>query len=324
MSIMEKKTSLSAQAVEAFLKERITHEIKNVRPMQEGEVSQAFSFEWDKSYVIRINRSIVGFQKDAYAYKRFHSDRIPIPEVIQIGHIDEQHAFCITERIPGLTLQDVDHKTIKQLLQPTANIWFALQEYDLSHTSGYGDFDADGRGQYPTWRAYLLSILNIASSYRGHAESPIDQTLLNDIIAIFTSFIQHCPEERHLVHGDFGSNNILADGNHITAVLDWDCAKYGDPLFDVATAYFWSTWLDCMAAQATYYETHLAQLPRYRERLLCYQLHIGLSEIFDNILHHDWQMTQWAIRRCAGIANNSLPHPNVYISNHWSEYIIET
>jgi hygromycin-B 4-O-kinase len=131
---MEKKTNLSVQTMEAFLRERVAYEIKGVRPMQEGEVSQAFSFEWDKGYVIRINRSIEGFQKDAYAYKHFHSGGIPIPKIIQIGHIDEQHAFCITERIPGLTLQDVGHETIQQLLQPITNTWFALQKYDLSHT----------------------------------------------------------------------------------------------------------------------------------------------------------------------------------------------
>jgi len=275
--------------------------------MQEGKVSQAFSFECDTGYVIRVNRSIASFQKDAYAYKHFHSDRIPIPQVIQLGHIDEQHAFCITEHTPGLTLQDVDHKAIKQLLQPTIEVWFALQEYDLSHTSGYGNFDVDGRGQYATWRAYLFSILNTASFYQDHA----DQPLLNDIIAIFTSSIQYCPEEHYLVHGDFGSNNVLTDGTRIMAVLDWDCAKYGDPLFDVATAYFWSTWLDCMAAQAQYYEMHLKYLPNYIERLLCYQLHIGLSEIFDNILHRNWQMAQWTIKRSVEIINSSLPHLNV-------------
>ncbi|GHO95510.1 hypothetical protein KSF_055580 [Reticulibacter mediterranei] len=280
--------------------------------MQEGEVSQAFSFALGETgYVIRVNRSIEGFQKDVYAYKNFHSDRIPIPEVIQPGHIDERHAFCISEYVPGLTLQDVDHKAIQQLVQPTADIWSALQEYGLSHTSGYGNFDADGRGQYATWREYLLSILNTASFYQDHAKGHIDQASLNDIIAIFTSFIQYCPEERHLVHGDFGSNNILTDGTRITAVLDWDCAKFGDPLFDVATAYFWSTWLDCMAAQATYYEAHLTHLSNYRERLLCYQLRIGLSEVYDNILHHDWQMAQWALQRSVEVINNSLPHPSV-------------
>lgn len=311
MSVMERKTKLSVQTVEAFLRERFAHGIKNVHPMQEGEVSQAFSFEWDKGYVIRVNRFIAGFQKDAYAYLHFRSDRIPIPEVIQIGHINEQHAFCITRRVSGLTLQDVNHKTIQQLLQPTTDVWFALQEYDLSPSSSYGDFDANGQGKYATWREYLLSILNTAPSYQGLAKNHIDQALLNDIIAIFTSFVQYCPEVHHLVHGDFGSNNILTDGTRITAILDWDCAKYGDPLFDVATAYFWSTWLGCMAAQAAYYETHLKHLPNYRERLLCYQLHIGLSEIFDNILHHNWQMVQWIIRRSVEVINNSQRHPNV-------------
>jgi len=304
----KKKTELTHKEVETFLREHFTSETKNVRPMIEGEDSQAFSFVWGGTgYVIRINKAIEGFQKDAYAYHHFHSARIPIPKVIQIGHIDGQHAFCVTEYVPGITLQDLDSSTLNHLLQPTTDTWLALRDCDLSHTTGSGDFDADGHGLYSTWHHYLLSILDTSSYDWDYVAHYVDRTLLKELITIFASLVQYCPEERHLVHGDFGSNNILTNGHCITAVLDWDCAKYGDPLFDIATAYFWSSWLNCMAEQAAYYEAHISNTTDYRERLLCYQLHIGLMEIHDNVVHQNWRMAQWAMNRSASIANISFP-----------------
>ena len=38
---------------------------------------------------------------------------------------------------------------------------------------------------------------------------------------------------------------MITDGTRITAVLDWDAAGCGDPLYDVGTALFWRTWLRC-------------------------------------------------------------------------------
>ena len=108
----------------------------------------------------------------------------------------------------------------------------------------------------------------------------------------------YCPEERKLVHGDFGSNNVLADGRQITAVIDWDNALYGDPLYDVAGAYFWSTWLMCMEKSARYWDTTLASLPSYRDRIQCYQLNVGLREIYDNACDGDVEMLAWLHVRC--------------------------
>jgi hygromycin-B 4-O-kinase len=300
----KKKTELTLQDVETFLQQQFSGETTTLRPMIEGEESQAFSFErGGNGYVLRINKAIEGFQKDAYAYHQFHSARIPIPKVIQIGRIDERHAFCISERISGITLQDLDSATLNYLLPPTMKIWIALQDLDLSYTVGAGDFDTNGNGRYATWQHYLLSVLDPSFYDWDYVSHYLDRTLLKDLMTVFTSLVQHCPEERHLVHGDFGSNNILTDGHRITAVLDWDCAKYGDPLFDIATAYFWSSWLECMAVQTAYYEAHISNTPDYRERLLCYQLHIGLMEIYDNVVHQDWEMAKWVMKRCAHIAN---------------------
>jgi hygromycin-B 4-O-kinase len=300
----KKKTELTQEQVKAFLQRQFVGKTENVQQIVEGEESQAFSYErGGKAYILRINQGSAGFQKDAYAAQHFHSQKLPIPRVIQVGYIDDHHAFCVAEKRPGFTLQDADPQMIRQLLEPTLQVWRALKGCDLHNTIGFGDFDADGQGTCATWQEFLLSIFD-APVYDWDRVIPfMDQAVYKHLTTIFTSLAKSCPEERSLIHGDFGSNNVLTDGQIITAVLDWENAKYGDPLFDIATAYFWSPWLDCMDVQATYYETLLSTLPGYHERLLCYQLRIGLDEIYDTIIHQNWEMAQWAIKRSMKVAH---------------------
>src|SRR5258708_34220361 len=129
LDMSKKKTELTLREVKRFLHEQFAVEAGNVRHLIEGEVSQAFSFECGEiGYVIRIGKAIEGFKKDAYAYNHFRSERLPIPRVIKIGYIDEQHIFCIAEKRPGITLQHVDSEIMKHLLQPTPQVWRARRD----------------------------------------------------------------------------------------------------------------------------------------------------------------------------------------------------
>lgn len=51
-------------------------------------------------------------------------------------------------------------------------------------------------------------------------------------------FRANAPEvpETTLVHGDFRVGNTLVDGDDLTAVLDWELARVGDPLYDLGYA----------------------------------------------------------------------------------------
>jgi hygromycin-B 4-O-kinase len=94
------------------------------------------------------------------------------------------------------------------------------------------------------------------------------------------------------------SNNVLTDGRRITGVVDWSEASIGDPLYDVANIFFWSTWLDSMHEQAHYFETHLADVAKLSDRLLCYQLRIGLAEIYQNAIERKTDALAWSTSRC--------------------------
>lgn len=301
----KRKTQLTQAQVNGFLQRQLAGEPICVQPLVEGEESQAFSYVWNgREYVLRINRTMVGFQKDVYAATHFHCENLPIPQVIQIGQIDENHAFCVTEKLPGITLQDVDLQTLRRLREPTFEIWRALNKCDLGTATGFGDFDSQGQGHYTTWQEFLLSLFSSTSYDWTPVIQFVGPTAYQYFVDLFAALVPICPVERFLIHGDFGANNVLTDGHMITAVLDWENAMYGDPLFDIAIAHFWSPWLDCMSIQAAYYDMHLSSWTDYQKRLLCYQLWIGLNEIHDQVTHHDWQNAQWVAERCTEIINH--------------------
>ena len=296
------KTTLPPATLQAFLRDTVGA-ITELSPMTEGEESQAFSFRADgNAYVVRINRTLAGVRQDARAARHFASDMLPIPAVVQLGRIDAAHAFCIAEKAAGITLQDADEGAIGRALGPLTESWRAIGAIDLAGSSGYGAIADDGNAPFESWSAYLLSIMDTDSDPWCHAAG-VDRRLLRALSEEFRSLVPLCPAERALVHGDFGGNNVLidADTGAITAVLDWECALYGDPLFDIAGAYFWRPWLRCMERAAEYWDTALGALPRYRERIACYQLRIGLSEIRANALDNDGAMVDWLQRRCRDV-----------------------
>lgn len=55
-----------------------------------------------------------------------------------------------------------------------------------------------------------------------------------DTTASDFSFLRTDGDGRALLHGDFWPGNILWQGEHLSAVIDWEDALLGDPLLDVA------------------------------------------------------------------------------------------
>jgi hygromycin-B 4-O-kinase len=268
----------------------------------QGEDSQTYGVEAaGQSYVVRINRSDEGFRKDRYVHERFSSPRLPIPRVVAIGPIGDGLHFCLTERASGSTIEDQAPSEVSRLVEPLFAAWTELARCDIDDSSGYGWFDDNGTAFSESWRSYLRSE---ADGWEGLREGGAELTGRDpgDLLDLYRSLIDSCPEERGLVHGDFGSNNVMVAGDRVTAVLDWDHAMYGDPLFDVATARFWATWLDCMAQQIKLFDERLSHLPNYQERVLCYALYAGFHSFLEGGEHRDDVAARWCEARCRELA----------------------
>jgi hygromycin-B 4-O-kinase len=268
--------------------------------------SQAFRFAIGKEwFVIRIGRSLRGFEKDRWAATTV-GKRVPVPDVVAIGTLESRLAYCVTDWAPGQTLEDLPPANVGGLAGAVATAWQRLSETDVTSIDGFGDFNPAGSAPEASWRDVLTRTRNEVGRDLGLA-APQYLRELSPVIAAYEQLIDDCPPAaRALVHGDFGDGNVIADGQRITAVLDWDCAMVGDPLYDVANTYFWATHLDCMRVQAEYFDRTLSGLPAYSERIRCYALRIGFVEVVEDVRDNDARATDWLVARCRELLRELL------------------
>jgi hygromycin-B 4-O-kinase len=290
------KSALPEDAVAALLGDLLGEVPNSIGRLVEGLESQAFRFEVSGgAFVIRINPSLRGFEKDLWASSTV-GGHVPVPRVVSLGALDDELAYCISEWAPGTTLEDLPTAEAERLTDEVASVWRAIAGTDVSSIDGFGDFGPAGDAPAGSWREVLGKTLVDARRdlKRADVSRLPDPT---DVIDTYERLIDRCPEERGLIHGDFGSNNVLTERGRITAVLDWDQAMVGDPLYDVANCYFWARHLACMQVQASYFQRTLSRLPAYEERIACYALRIGLEEVRESMRDGDLQMASWALRR---------------------------
>ena len=293
------KPELSNQQLLQFLTEKYGSE-PQWAPIAEGMESRVLTFIWgDQQYILRVNPNQSGFQKDRWCFQQFHSEELPIPEILEIGSFSSHYAYCLSRRLPGITLEDSAIPTLQQLTPYVSQVWKVIHQSLLPSSEGFGPFNECGHATFSSWQSFLQSTIRGKDQQWDHlfASNLLDATALQPVMHSYLRLTGHCPEERKLVHGDFGSNNVLTDGKKITGVLDWDCALYGDPLFDVAGSFFWSPWLDCMRIQSEFFQRTLRNEANFAVRLQCYQLQCGLEEIHENALAGNQKLLNWLLNR---------------------------
>lgn len=272
-----------------LLHERFGDNVIDIRPLTGGVFSRAFAFVADdRDYVIRLNREVharQSFAKDDYAWRHFASPALPIPRIIAAGESAGFH-YAIGEKVAGRTLNACSPAERRAVLPALLETVEAVGRADVTGTGGYGDWDGDGHGTFASWRGYLASITdNHTDGFyedwrRYYDESFLERDVFESVATRMLELLEHCPEERSLVHNDLHFENVMSDGTRITGVLDWANALYGDPLYDVA-------WLIWQAANPGWWfddgvEILMARfgtLPAAATRIACYQLHIGLDHL---------------------------------------------
>lgn len=281
------KPAVSSGEVTELLTELFSERPVALVRLPEYHDSRAFRFETGgEAFVLRIAASTRGFEKDRWAAGAA-GRHVPVPAVETIGALDDARAFCVTRLLPGVTVEDLPPSEAEEVVEQVAAAWAALGRTDVTAMSGFGDFDAAGDAPSETWRDVLVTTLDSAE--------PADDEL---VLETYARLIDRCPEVHSLVHGDFGSNNVLVHEGAVSGVLDWESALVGDPLYDVAIARFWATHLECMRSQAAYFDRVLSRAEVYDERVLCYALRIGLEEAREARADGDDGLAAWAVARC--------------------------
>ena len=246
------------QATE-FLKTKFDGRATVIEYVAEGEWSRCFGFTLgDDNLVVRFGKILDDFRKDERA-SAYSSADLPVPEVLEIGDAYTGH-FAIARRVRGTALERLSPAGFEAAVPSLVRTLNALRAIDVGDTAGYGRWNGAGVGEAATWRQFLLGVEGEGLPY-----------------ARLCDLVGACPEARYLIHCDLINNNVFVVDGHITAVLDWGFSHYGDFLYELARLVFWSWWHDSMRELdvAAILRRHFDG-PNYEERMLCYQLHVGL------------------------------------------------
>jgi hygromycin-B 4-O-kinase len=202
--------------VEAFLAPRFGGDVSDIAPLGAGVWSQAFAFRRaGRAYVLRVGAHQEDFAKDHLA-ARYACAVLPIPHVLELGEAFGGY-YAIAERVFGRDLDDVDETQMRVLLPALFAALDATRRADLSGTTGYGTWGADGSAPYPSWRAALLAVATERPADRTHgwrerlAASSVGIGPFKEAYGCLQALADCVPEERHLIHSDLLRYNVLSE-----------------------------------------------------------------------------------------------------------------
>ena len=282
----------------AFLRRRFGDDTR-ISVMRPGEWSSVYAVQTDDAdLVARFSAYDEDFEKDA-KMARHASAALPIPPILEWGPATSGF-YAIAPRVGGEHLDALDETRTRAVLPSLFAALDAIREIDLSGASGFGGWRADGSTRHPTWREMLLSVATDpatrgAPGWRELLEpSPTGVGPFEEGFARMCQLVEHCPEERHLIHDDLINRNVLVAGDRITAVLDWGSSMYGDFLYDLAKLVFYRPWftglrdIDVAAEARAHYDAIGLAVPHFAERLSCYCIRIGLADMAYSAWRERW------------------------------------
>lgn len=302
------KPVIDKTAVITLLNQFFDRPVYELAPLGTGHMALVFSFRADdQEFVIRLveKKMAHALKKELAVAELLHDSEVPLPPILHQGTLAEFH-FAIAPRAAGLPLDELTSEQYQQVVPDVISTLDAIHQVDVSGTHGYGMFDETAVGPFSSWPDYLL---NVAQEEEGgfygrwhhlFEESFLERPLFEQIYAEMQRLFIYLPKERFLIHGDYGWNNVLAEGGKVTAVLDWANAQYGDFLFDIAYLSA-SAQVDFVAAFQQYYYDHNRVVPYYLERVRCYQCFSTLDGLRFFAKTNNYDGYQWVKR---GIAAN--------------------
>lgn len=269
------------QALLRKLRAEFDPQASGLRLIGAGMFSHAYSFRaGQQAFVVRVNAWAEDFEKDAFASTHFGALGLPIPSILAMGRFDEARWYAVAARCPGRRMVDWGLRARHSLTPALFASLAAIHAADVGDLPGWGLMDAAGRGRFSGWGEYLRTFYNQKFDFTWDdllARTFWERSVFDEFMAEFDRLLPFCPEEKYLVHGDYGFDNVIATHDEITGVLDWAEMRLGDFLYDVAWLDYWSPDLpygDLWLAKAT---GQGQDIPHFQERMRCYMLHIGLG-----------------------------------------------
>jgi aminoglycoside phosphotransferase (APT) family kinase protein len=284
----------------AFLTDRYQCNPADVREIGRGVWSVAYAFaSQGRDLVARFGAHRYDFEKDRVAAK-YAAPELPVPALLEITEASGGEFCAITERVYGERIEELHGNEMRATLPSLLRTLDALRRADVSHTSGFGMWDETGRGVHATWCDALVAVGDDRAHHRTHgwreklSASKEREQPFNEALDYLRTVAPTMPAERHLIHNDPLAGNIFVKNGRVSGVIDWGCSMYGDFVYDLAHFVFWRNWytswrdIDFASEGWRHYEGIGLRVPRFGERLACYQVQIGLDSCAFSAFRERW------------------------------------
>ena len=217
----------------------------------DAEEAHALILRKDPPAAVSILETSRAIEHDLIEALRMHTD-IPIGR--SLGHEPDPARFgepaMVIQRMPGnsqtsdLFNDGPDSHHADDVMRHLCEVLVELHTTDVSKIDPHGRL-ADPRGvgiDAGSWDAYI----DTTNDYyvRSFPDIDYDPTVMI-ILDLFLTLRRDKPRPLPLVlvHGDFNPANFLYDGPKVTALIDWENARIGDPREDLG----WMTTMDILS-----------------------------------------------------------------------------
>lgn len=176
---------------------------------------------------------------------------VPIPKEITRGTI-RRYFFVIQQFVEGdATNHIINLKNMDTLLNQLGK---HLKNIHQIKGQNFGFISSNLTGTYSTWIEFLLNNIKDNSKIISYS---VKNNLITKQLLISSQNIIKRIYEKHIIqpsllHGDYKLSNTLSDGKNITAILDWDQAKLGDPMYDFANYHLFKDTEICVDDRSFY------------------------------------------------------------------------
>lgn len=249
-----------------------------------GEVNEVYDVvtKDSKNAIVRISRQgKSNFEVEEKIIRLARMEGVPAPKVLLIEEASsdsENLTFCVEEKIEGETLSKLmgfmDRKMLQSIVSEAGEI---LSKINAISVDSFGPLD--GLKLFKTWVDYLLDIekrrdeIIIAGKIVGIEANSIDRAY--ELLSQNKSVLQI--EKPYLLHADFGPKHLLVLDNRIVGVLDFESAKGGDPVQDLARIdFFYSRDFPIDWLKGGYKNKDIFD-KNFDLKMKLYRLHLGLG-----------------------------------------------
>jgi aminoglycoside phosphotransferase (APT) family kinase protein len=268
--------------------------VHTVQPLTGGQLNTVLRV--NQTHVLRTRGATVatGSLKREAAVLRHLNARVPAPEVVAVGNDDLLGEYLVETWLPGRSLLqawlDTPDVATREwwMIQWTAAIR-AIHEERFEQP---GELPLGELKGYPSWRGYIEARVRkrVDALMRLHA---VDREL---VLAAERYLKRRAPVLEDgpncLIHRDLHFGNVLVDGPHLSAVLDFELTEVGPPDYELDTIYRFLRypWLFTDAAMARH------ALPS-RFASVWIRLKRGYPELF-TVRHLRERLSLYALDHC--------------------------